>query len=246
MVLIYSERQVYKARMAQLAALEQDILVGMLLGDAHLCKSGRASTARLQIDQGAGQAAFVDHLFAVFSAYSWMERPHVLHRRSRKDPTREEISVRFYTFFHPIFGHWHDIFYRPQLIKDRWTWRKVIPDNLPALLTPRALAYQIMCDGSPQKGKLIIHTEGFTVEECDRYVATVNSLFTLGAVRRLTHRGDNLCYPIVSIYTKELPRLRQLIRPYMLPIFAYKLLDYKTNSRNQHQRVYETTKKERS
>lgn len=40
-------------------------------------------------------------------------------------------------------------------------------DFLQTVLTPRVLAYWIMCDGSLQKNKktLILHTQGFTKED---------------------------------------------------------------------------------
>jgi hypothetical protein len=128
--------------------------------------------------------------------------------------------VEFVTFSHPAFTAVYRQFYlagspgtRPQ---------KVIPADIATWLTPRVLAYHVMCDGTWQRGALVLHTQSFRFEDCARYADALAAGFGLHpTVRHARCRGRT--YPVLAFPVADGPLLRTLLGPHMLPSFAYKL-----------------------
>lgn len=87
-----------------------------------------------------------------------LEKPNVFTMKPHKKTGKVYYSIRFRTLVHPSLNKYHDLFYRKN--------KKVVPDNLQDILTPRGLAYWIMDDGSKSiHGQTKIHTESFTKVE---------------------------------------------------------------------------------
>lgn len=132
------------------------VAFGMLLGDASIYRVSRE--AALKFEQGQKQRYFLYHLFDIFQSYCFMKEPGI------RLVDGHIKSYWFQTFSHQSFSHLFDILCQKSGNKWKKTIRKGI---LTSYLTPRALAYWIMCDGSLQNDEksLILHTSGFSLEE---------------------------------------------------------------------------------
>lgn len=122
----------------------QEVLIGCILGDAHMrmfnIKPGhRAATqARVRILQSFAQADFVYNLYELFKDYC--ASPPIEYSALIKETYNMRHNISFCTRNLPCFNKLYFLFYSNRI--------KVIPSNIKEYLTPVALAYWIMGDGS--------------------------------------------------------------------------------------------------
>lgn len=184
--------------------------MGMLLGDASLSK--RAVSAHVKFEQGYKQKEFVFHLFSLFQQYCFAEK--VSERLFLRGPRAGKIkSYWFRTASHPSFTRLYTLFYTNKI-------KFVNLHFLRTVLTPRVLAYWIMCDGSLQKNKktLVLHTQGFSKEENKGCSDLLNSRFGLNS-RVIVHKKKYFC---IEIPSKDSNKLALLVNPYLIPSMFYK------------------------
>nr|QVG61544.1 hypothetical protein [Rhizoctonia sp.] len=114
-----------------------------------------------------------------------------------------------------------------------WTEKKIVPGNIADLLTPLGLAYWICDDGclypegssgvrkdpSGQKTKrVILSTNSFTLKEVDLLLKILNDKFNL---KCSVHQNNGSF--VISISSKSLPVLQNLLASHMPSIMQYKI-----------------------
>jgi len=161
--------------------LQQEVLVGILLGDACLETRNRGGTYRLKIEQSARHKAYVTHLSELF-------RPWVLspprQRIGRASNGSEAASWVFSTVSHAAFRFYAHQFYG--------SGRKRVPMLIHRWLTPLGLAYWFMDDGSmksQQSKGLIFNTQGFQLPDVQRLIDVLQQRFALQAKLRQQSDG---------------------------------------------------------
>lgn len=187
-----------------LTKIQREILVGILLGDAHLEKP-----SRLKVEQGDNHRAYIEHLFEVFR--NFIQAPGVRPRVVRIGE-RLHTNWCFQTIHHPSF-----LFYIHQFYKDK----KRVPPIISRLLTPRALAYWFMDDGSmksKQSKGVILNTQGFSYAEVSILCEVLKVKFQLSCWPRKQPREQWQIY--ISGHSYE--RLRELIFLFLIPEMQYK------------------------
>jgi hypothetical protein len=146
----------YKASLTMTERQEQ-LLTGMLLGDAHLERQSGALSARLKVEHSVAQSAYVNWKFAEWR--EWVRTPpRERGRRNRLGTVSTNIG--FTTLSHVEFEEFRQWFYR-----DR---RKVVPEDL--FLTPLSMAVWFMDDGSRKSSQcrgLYLNTQSFTCSEVE-------------------------------------------------------------------------------
>ena len=220
-----------------------EIAIGMILGDAHICKINKE--AFIRFEQGYKQQAFLEHLFDKFSLYSHMEEP------SKRFINQNKLSsFWFKTFSHPSFTKIFLLFYTnltsvPGILPETLvttedkvqkqvyfsssyssSYKKKTITPICDYLTARGLAYWIMCDGSLQRynKSLILHTQGFSQEENNILSNELNLKFKL-CTRVIPHnhkkKNTVVRYFVIFIPTEDL--MANLITPYIIPSMKYKI-----------------------
>ena len=187
------------------------IALGMALGDASLPQVG--GEAHMKFEQGYKQKEFLHHLFHLFKGYSFMEKPGS--RRQLSGPRVGEIkSYWFKTFSHAHFTPLRDSLYRfgKKGIEERY---------LEEQLSPRGLAYWVMCDGSlHREGKVLtLHSQSFTEGENQSISGVINKKWGCTS-RCIPHKGK---YYVVQFSGRDAPLLRQMLIPHLIPSMMYKL-----------------------
>jgi hypothetical protein len=187
---------------------QKQILVGMLLGDAHLERQRGALTARLKIEHSLAQSAYVEWKFREWR--SWVRTPpRARVRRNRLGTTSTNIG--FTTLSHVEFEEFRVRFYR-----DR---RKVIPEELE--LTPLSMAVWFMDDGSKKSSQcrgLYLNTQSFTRAEVDllRYVIRRD----LGVETTVRQQRDGLQIYVPAPSASD---VTAYMTEHLLPCMRYKL-----------------------
>ena len=206
--------QSYKKGLPPLSQECFEIAFGMILGDATLYRTSRE--AHIKFEQGYKQKNFVYHLFDQFQTYCFMESPGI---RFSKDKTVK--SYWFKTFSFHSFSLLFDCFYRPCLNKQEKIRKTITEKYIRQYLTPRALAYWLMCDGSLQNDKktLIFHSAGFSRKENEILSLVVNDKFGL-TTKVISHKK---IYFVIQTSSQDSSKLRLLIKPYIIPSLKYKI-----------------------
>lgn len=199
--------EAYKTTL-RLSAVQREILVGILLGDACLETQNAGRSYRLKIEQGIRHADYVQHLYSVLR--DWVLSPP----RPKQGQTRgvTTLNLAFQTVSHPELSFYGKLFYR-----DR---RKIVPDSVGELLTARGLAYWYMDDGSMKSSEskgVLFNTHAFSSDDVDRLIEV---LARFGLLARMRRQSDG-----IQIYVSgaSYERFVELVNPYVIEAMRYKV-----------------------
>ena len=180
-----------------LTEIQHSLIIGTLLGDGAMrCKRN----ALLEINHCAAQKNYVDWKFEVLREFV-ASRPKL----RRGNGGRE--AYRFTTRSLPELTPYYRAFYEGS--------RKRIPD---IALTPLALAVWFMDDGCKSHRAAYFNTQQFDLES---QVRILDALREQCGIDGTLNRDKQ--YFRVRVAVRSMPRLRELIGPYLLPEMRYKL-----------------------
>ena len=187
---------------------QKQILVGMLLGDAHLERQRGALTARLKIEHSLIQKAYVDWKYQEWR--DWVRTPPKTRVRRNRLGT-SSMNVGFSTLSHPELEEFRVMFYRDH--------RKEIPQNLE--LTPLSMAVWFMDDGSRKSSQcrgLYLNTQSFSSAEVAFLQMVIRRDVGVETTVRQQRDGLQIYVPASST-----PGLTAFITREVLPSMRYKL-----------------------
>lgn len=188
---------------------QKDILIGLLLGDGYLEYNGFKGT-RLQVKQSQQKKEYVMWLYDQFA--------HCV--RTKPKQRLDNGQWYFFTRYCEYLTELRNTFYISNI--------KIVPDSIADLLTsPLTLAIWYMDDGRLDFRKnshyaYSISTDSFTKEQV---VSLQRVLYKRFGIETSIHMS--LCrgkfYPKIYIGKKGRDLFLDLIRPYILECFSYKL-----------------------
>lgn len=191
----------------------KQVLIGILLGDAHIVRRSSTGNSRLVYAQTAiKHKEYFDYVLSFFlpfcvNDYTPQSRL-IVDNRTKKTYS----AISFTTMQFPCFNVYRELFY--DLNK-----KKIVPGNISELLTPRGLAFWIMDDGSKQNEGLHISVYGFTNADVDKLMFTLQDKFHLKC--SIHYNRDNK--PRIYIFKESMPSLITLVKPYFIKEMLYKL-----------------------
>jgi hypothetical protein len=197
-----------KSKKFTLTTYQKEVLIGTLLGDAHLEKQKGAINYRLKFQQSVLHHNYILHLYDIFKDI--VATPPKL--RTRVGFGKKQGTWYFNTLACPDFLHYGELFYKDN--------KKVIPTSIKELLTPVGLAFWYMDDGglkSNQSKGVFLHTHGYSSEEVHFLCDVLTDKFNLSCWPRFQKDG-------VQIYIsgKSYETLRELIYPHLIVDMHYK------------------------
>ena len=194
----------------KLSSLQRDILVGTILGDAFLQKTGERN-ARLRLEQGAKQKSYllwkVRNLSTLFQGKpKYLRRIHPITGRTYEYWRHQSQSM-------PELGRLRKIFYP--------AGRKHIPANLEKFLrSPLVLAVWYMDDGYYYLRDKIayLYLGNVTRDEAAVAVHALKRKYGLEGRVLAKKKGFALCFS-----PAETRKLAMVVRTYIIDHFRYKL-----------------------
>lgn len=181
----------------EMSDLQKEMLIGSILGDAYITKSGK-----IRFEQGEKNKEYLFWLYSVLSSLAYAAQPRMMSRYNEKYGVRY-TSFRFSS--RQYFRNWRSYFYP--------FGRKIFPNDLS--LTPVTLAVWYMDDGCWTGTKALISIEGFDDESQNRiqnaFQAQLGIETVIGKNRKLILRK------------KHHERFFGLIGPYIVASMAYKV-----------------------
>ena len=193
---------------------QKAILVGTLLGDGYLQKTGEKN-ARLRLEHGGKQKDYVLWKMHAFPRL-FQGKPNQLHRVHPKTLKTYEYW-RAQSSSSPVLGVWRKLFYP--------SGKKRIPENLAEILTePLALAVWYMDDGyyNPKDKNSFLYLGRVSRKEAECAQDTLIKNFELSA-RIYDKKEKGFALYLATVEPKKLHVLTK--EPVVLPTFAYKLGD---------------------
>jgi len=198
----------------QLTKKQKAVLIGTVLGDAFLQKTGEKN-ARLRFEHGEKQKEYLLWKVKIFGRL-FQGKPTYT---ERKHPKSKKVYKywRHQTSATPILGKWRKVFYTG--LKGE----KKIPENLEELLKePLALAVWYMDDGYFYQidRNSYLYLGRVSKQEAQTAQRTIKNNFDIRArVYDKKQKGFALFFSI-----SETKRLHKLIASEIIPLFDYKLL----------------------
>lgn len=187
--------------MGSLNQAQKSILVGSLLGDGTLRLSKGKLNALFEVNHAAAQKNYVDWKYRQL-------RNLVLTAPKPRTGNGRRIAYRFTTRSLPEFTALYRWFYKDN--------KKIIPNDLQ--INPLALATWFMDDGSKSRSSVYLNTQQFNIVDQKKLLGFLKTQLNLiGCL----NRDKN--YFRIRITTNSTLRLKDMIKPYVLPMFYYKL-----------------------
>lgn len=206
--------EAYKTQL-KLSKFQHDVLIGSILGDGNIRVLGKE--AFLTISHSEKQMKYVFWKYKIFQ--NWvLTKPRKEFRKYYKSPDRNLISWRFSTISHPIISDFYQQFYP--------SGKKSIPKSIDSILvSPLTLAIWYMDDGSrkPYGKGAFLHTQSFSIKDQRKLIKVLKKNFSICA--RLSSAGLWKGRRLYRLYITagSFLNFRNLVLPYILPIFQYKL-----------------------
>lgn len=191
----------------------------MLQGDGYARRPLNYTNARLIFRHGMQQASFVYHLYDQF--IDFVDTPPKVVTIAGSGKFKERSNIWFGTLCYTCFNFYFDLFYEFY----RGKYIKRIPNSIGNYLTPKALAYWLMCDGSKHsQGGIYIHTPSFSLSEVELLINVFKTKFHLiSTYHTVTNKETNKIYYVIYIRKDQMETLNHLVQPYFIPSMLYKL-----------------------
>lgn len=187
------------------------ILLGSLLGDAHMERDGNGS--RVCFYQKGDHIEYIIWLHSTLLSYGYCKQsiPQI---QSRINNDKLVYYSRFRTFTYSSFNWIYDEFYVNKV--------KVVPKVLEIYMSPLALSVWIMDDGTWIKNRGIsIATNSYSLENVKYLIHLLENQFRLDGLSAV--KGSGINQYMIYIPKRNLSTLMPLLKPHIHPMFLYKL-----------------------
>ena len=189
-----------------------DVIIGSLLGDGRLeCRSvgiRQPITARLRVHHGEKQKDYVFWKYKVLKNLTLKEPQESLWDNRKRN--LHEVSWYFHTRSTEHLGILQRFLYEET--------RKVLPENVFDLFTPRMIAIWFMDDGSNNGGSITMSTHSFSFEEQRR----ISSFFKNRYAINPTVVKDRTKFKL-AIGRSDYAKFIHIVQPFIIPSMTYKI-----------------------
>ena len=195
--------------MTNLTIEERDILIGTILGDAHLRKMKQQS--RVECVHSAKQKEYLLWKYGKLKRWCNTE-PHLVKIQDSRYQ-REYLQWRFSTLSKDVFNDLWKIFYRGK--------KKIIPKNISNIIkSPLSLAVWFMDDGGRRNDSygLFLNTLSFTKLEHEYLQGCLKKNFDIQSRIHWISDGYRIYIP-----SSEAKKFCTIVSPYMINSLRYKL-----------------------
>ena len=181
-----------------LTEAQEAVIIGCLLGDGAMrCKTH----ALLEINHSVGQRAYVE--------WKYEQLRNLVATPPKARPSGwQRTAVRFTTRSLPVLTRFYQQFYADGA--------KQIPHDL--VVSPLSLAVWLMDDGAKSYRSVYLNTQKFDQLGQERLMTILRTQHSIDA-----RPNKDKQYWRLRIAVASVARLKALVQPHLLPMFAYKL-----------------------
>ncbi len=188
--------------MGSLTSIQESVIIGTILGDGSLRRAPKRVNALLEINHSFASKNYVD--------WKYTHLKNLVRTPPKRYKGNEgRIAYRFTTRSLPEITQFYEKFYQ--------AGKKIIPEDIG--LTPLVMAIWFMDDGSKTYNALYLNTQQFDLDSQQRLMKQLSNQWGIKA----TLNKDKTYYRI-RIRTESTPRFKEIIHPFVLSMFHYKLM----------------------
>ena len=179
---------------------QHEIIIGLLVGDAHLELAENGKSARLKIEYSKEKLPYIEHVREIFQNWD----PGSI----REAPGEKKDNWAFSTKYSTSLLEYHQRFYSE---------KKDIPQDIEIDFSARSFAYLYMDDGgikSKESKDVYINTYCFPKDQQESFCEVLERKFKLNAKVVKDRQYDRI---FISGYSYEI--LVDLLTPHVLPMF---------------------------
>lgn len=195
-----------------LAKRQREIVIGLLLGDGFLQKTGKKN-ARLRLEHSSGQKEYIYWKHQMLK--NLMQSKPKFIKRFNPHWKKHYTYYRCQSHASPEFGKLKKVFYRGLC--------KCIPKDISKLLNSYlSLAVWYMDDGYlyHRDRSATIYLNNYSRQELKNLAVALEINFGLQPKLKIKKKK----YPCFYFNVEQTKRLIEIIRPHIIPCFSYKLL----------------------
>lgn len=187
------------------------ILIGSLLGDAHMERDGNGS--RFCFYQKGEHIEYILWLHSVLFKHGYCKE-NIPQIQSRSIHGKLNYYCRFRTFTYSSFNWIYESFYVNKV--------KIVPNLVESFISPIALAVWIMDDGNYIKNRgLRLCTNCYSLSNVKYLIYLLEKKFNLRNLSAVS--AGAIDQYMIYIPKRNLPILFPIVEPHIHPIFLYKL-----------------------
>lgn len=187
--------------MGSLTLKQTSIIIGSALGDGSLRKADGRKNALLEVNHAFRYKPYVDWKYK-----SLANIVNTAPKKRKGNGTR--IAYRFTTLSKPELTEIYNKFYV--------NGKKIIPSDL--VFDPLILAVWVMDDGSKTYNAMYLNSQQFSIQDQKRLLYLLKKQYNLEGTL-----NKDKCYYRIRILARSNKLLKRMIKPYILPIFEYKI-----------------------
>ncbi|OGK17400.1 hypothetical protein A2690_00200 [Candidatus Roizmanbacteria bacterium RIFCSPHIGHO2_01_FULL_39_12b] len=189
---------------------QKDVLIGMILGDAYLQKTGEKNS-RLRLEHTTNQKEYLEWKVNYLKNYFQNKAQDI----TRFNPVWKKTYnyVRIQSYSSPEFGKFQRLFYSQS--------KKIIPDTISTLLkSPISIAVWFMDDGYyyHRDNMAYIYIPNYDKQSLQYLMDALRSNFDLTAALKKKSKGLVLTFNV-----NETKKLMEIISEYVIPSMKYKI-----------------------
>lgn len=197
----------------------QEVLIGSLLGDGCITKSGRG-LYHFRFKQSTIHSEYFFFIYFIFKPYLTLGSPSFsCHFDKRYNKLYESLTLQTRPIHNEILNinNLEKLFY----IKDESGQRtKRVPLEIKSLLSPISLAIWIMDDGHFYHNEIFLNVQSFKLEDNKLLLLALEGL---GISAKLIPVSNNKQQWRIFIGAQNLNKVRELIVPYLTKSMFYKV-----------------------
>jgi hypothetical protein len=204
---------------------QSDLIIGTLLGDGNLQTETKGRTWRYRALHKAEHRDYLFHKYEILKPLC--ESPPIYDEVF--DPRTQKNYTRWYfnTVTQDCFKHFANLFYTFDKTKNKMV--KDVPKNIELFLTPQAIAYMYMDDGSLKwlnhSNAMRICTESFSEAGVTRLQNALQNKFEIQTTLTPEKNNDVVIGYRISINERNSSKFRELIQSYLVDCMKYKVSD---------------------
>jgi hypothetical protein len=198
----------------------KDLLVGTLMGDAHIRKVG-LDKAFISFEQSNKKSEYLNYLFNQLKDSGLNlqnEEVKKYHRTDSRYANTINKSLYFRTEASEELKEMADLFLDN-------SGKKIIPSNIADHLSHRSLAFWIMDDGQRvKKGGVTLCTDSYSHSEIESLRGALESKFNfVTSIHKKKGKEEGIVYERIYINKESLDQQKDLIQPHVHDSMLYKI-----------------------
>lgn len=195
----------------------KEILIGVLLGDAHIGRSG-LDKAFISFEQSKSKIEYLNYLHKLISEGGFvLEEPKTYSRTDSRYSNKINESLYFRTNSLVELKPLADMFLDNN-------GKKVVPSSIAEQLSLRGLAFWLSDDGMQVKrGGVTLCTDSFSSEEVNLLREALKNNFNLNTSIHKKRGVNNSIYERIYINRSSLNEVKPILKKYLHKSMLYKI-----------------------